>query len=205
MSRIPSISRRAASRRQIAARAVTEACAPWVCVLAALIAVATQPAADELAMAIWATVAAIFCAGVPMAYIVRGVRAKKWDDHHIGERDQRLIPLLVGATSVAVVVVLLITLHAPRPLLALVIAMLAGLVIVVSITHWWKVSIHAAVAAGLLGTLLVLFGPWAWLSLLIVIAVGWSRTVLKAHTWLQIAVGAAVGWLAAIVIFPLLR
>ena len=61
-------------------------------------------------------------------------------------------------------------LGAPRPVLALAAAGLVGLVVAVSVSHWWKMSIHSAVAAGTVVILVLTFGPrllvarrcWAW-------------------------------------------
>lgn len=186
------------------ARVVTELSGPAICAVAGLLVVAIRNAGNG-AGAAWGGFAAIFVAGVPMGYIARGVRAGKWADHHVGEREQRALPLLVAAASVAFAVILLVVVHAPPDLAALVAAMLAGLLIVLAVTHWWKVSIHTAVAAGLLGVFLVIFGLWALLGLTVLVAVAWSRTVMDAHSWPQVTVGALLGFLVAVTIFPLLR
>lgn len=186
------------------ARVVTEISGPAVCAVVGLLVVAIRTAGNG-AGAAWGGVAAVFVAGVPMGYIAKGVKDGKWSDHHIGERDQRAVPLLVAVTSVAVAVVLLVAVDAPRELIALVAAMLVGLLIVLTITHWWKISIHAAVAGGLLGIFLVLFGLWALWGCLLLVAIAWSRTVLDAHTWPQVAAGAVLGWTVAVALFPVLR
>jgi membrane-associated phospholipid phosphatase len=187
-----------------AARAVTELTGPAVCAVAGLLVVAIRNAGGG-AGAAWGGFAAVFVAGVPMAYIARGVAAGRWSDHHVEDRSQRMVPLLVALVSVATCAGLLAAVRAPQELIALVLAMLAGLVIVMIVTRWWKLSIHAAVAGGLLTILVILFGPWALLGLPVLAAVAWSRTVLDAHTWPQVVVGAALGALAAAGVFPLLR
>jgi len=140
-----------------------------------------------------------------MAYIVKGARDGKWSDHHVGEREHRGVPLTIGVVSVSVAIALLVAVHAPRELIALVVAMLAGLVAVLAVTRFWKVSIHTSVAAGFLGVLLVVYGPWALAGTAVLVAVAWSRTVLDAHTWPQVVVGAAIGFAAAVTVFPALR
>jgi len=192
------------TRRRKVARAVTEASGPAVCAMAALLVVAIQ-AAGSGAGAAWGGLAAIFVAGVPMGYIVHGVKAGRWSDHHVDSREQRAVPLLVAAGSVALGIALLLVVHAPRELVALVAAMLAGLLVVLTITHWWKVSIHTAVAGGVLGIMLVLFGPWALAGLPLLAAVGWSRMVLDAHSRAQVVVGALAGFTVACALFPALR
>ena len=88
---------RATVRRQRTrlATVVTEASSPAVCVVVGLVVVAWHSANQGLDAA-WAGLAILLCAGVPMAYIVKGVKAGKWSDHHISRREQRAIPLLVG-------------------------------------------------------------------------------------------------------------
>ncbi|BEP13863.1 phosphatase PAP2 family protein [Acidothermaceae bacterium B102] len=186
------------------AKVVTEVFAPAVCGMVGLVAVAVHNTGSS-AGAAWGGLAAIFVCGLPMAYVIKGVRDGRWDDHHVADREQRALPLLVALTSVVVGAVLLAVVHAPRDLVALVLTVVPELVIAIAVSHWWKISIHAAVVAGLLGILMVLFGPGWLLALPLVALVGWSRMVLKAHTWPQVWVGAALGWAVAVAAFSLLR
>ncbi len=185
------------------ATAVTELSSPAVCVVIGLAVVAWNSASGG-ADAAWAAMAILLCAGVPMAYIAKGVKAGKWSDHHIGRREQRATPLLVALGSVAIASGLLILVSAPRQIIALVLSQLAGLLVVLMITRFWKVSIHCATAGGLLGVFLVLFGPWALLGIAPLALIAWSRVVLDAHTWTQVAVGAGIGFLIGSTLFPLL-
>lgn len=190
--------------RTTVARVITELSGPAICAVAGLLVVAIRSAGNG-AGAAWGGFAAIFVAGIPMAFIARGVKNGRWSDHHVNDRAQRAVPLLVALVSVAAAVVLLIIVQAPRELVALVVAMLVGLLVVLVVTRWWKVSIHAAVAGGLLGIFVILFGPWALVGIVPLAAVAWSRTVLDAHTWPQALVGAALGAAVAVTLFPVLR
>lgn len=182
---------------------ITEISAPAVCVVAGMT-VVTWLSADSTGAAAWGAFAILLCAGVPMAYVVRGVRAGKWSDHHIGRREQRTVPILVALGSVAVAAGLLVLVHAPRPLIALVLAQVAGLLVVLAITRFWKISIHCATAGGLLGVFLVLFGPWALLGLIALPFIAWARVTLDAHTWPQVTAGSAIGLLIGAGLYPLL-
>jgi hypothetical protein len=199
------IARTARRRRStvLVARVVTEASSPTVCAILALFVVAVHTSGSG-AGAAWGGFAAVLVAGVPMGYITKGVRAGKWSDHHIAERGKRSLPLLVAIASVTVAGGLLLVAHAPRELVALIAAMLVGLFAVLAITHWWKVSIHSAVAGGLLGVLVVLFGANALIGTALLAAAAWSRTVLDAHTWPQVVTGAAVGVTIVVTVFPAL-
>jgi membrane-associated phospholipid phosphatase len=193
------------SRRAYAfARVIAEITGPPVVAAAGLLIVAVRSSGGGRGAA-WGSLAAIFAAGLPMAYVAKGVKAGKWSDHHLAERESRTIPLIIAVASVAVGTALLIAVNAPRDLVALVVAMLVGLVVVVVITRWWKVSLHASVAGGFVGILLLLFGPWALVGVPALAIVAWSRTVLQAHTWPQVIIGSAVGFTGASVVFPLAR
>ena len=81
----------------------------------------------------------------------------------------------------------------PRPLLALAVAGLVGLVVAVTVSHWWKMSIHSAVAAGTLVMLALTFGRALLAAVPLLVLVGWSRVRLRDHTLPQVLAG---GWLA---------
>ena len=72
-------------------------------------------------------------------------------------------------------------------------------------THWWKMSIHAGVAAGTATTLIAVYGPRALLGVPLVLLACWARVRLSAHTTAQVIVGALVGALIAATVFPALR
>ncbi|MBN1171922.1 MAG: phosphatase PAP2 family protein, partial [Micromonosporaceae bacterium] len=77
----------------------------------------------------------------------------------------------------------------------------------VVVSHWWKMSIHAAVASGAAMIAALVVGvPWVVLGLLPLVAlVGWSRVRLYDHTMAQVVVGAIVGAGVAGGVFGLLR
>jgi membrane-associated phospholipid phosphatase len=89
--------------------------------------------------------------------------------------------------------------------LALLAAGGTGLVVFTVVTHWWKMSIHAGVAAGTAATLTAVYGPLALLSVPLVLLAGWARVRLSAHTIAQVVAGALVGAVIAGTVFPALR
>lgn len=181
------------------ARVLTEVFAPAVLVAVLLMAVGFH------AGSWWGVAAALFTAGIPMAYVVRGVRRGRLTSHHIPEREHRRGPLLFGLASVVVGTTALVLLGAPRELLALLAAGITGLVVFALVTAYWKMSIHAGVAAGTVSVLVAVYGPIALLGLPLVPLIGWSRLVLKAHTLAQVVAGSTVGALIASTVFPALR
>ncbi len=187
------------------ARLVTELTAPAVLVSLLMIAVSWHSSPGGGRGLAWGLLATLFVTGIPFAYILGGVRRGRFTDHHIGRREQRRVPLLVGLGSVTAGLVLLAVLGAPRPLLALAVAGLVGLVVAVSVSHWWKMSIHSAVAAGTLVILAMTFGRGFLVAAPLLAVVGWSRVRLRDHTVPQVLAGGVVGALIAALAFGLLR
>ncbi len=187
------------------ARIVTELTAPAVLVSLLTVVIGWHSAQGRLSGVGWGLVAVVFASLLPMAYIVGGVRRGRLTDHHVRVREQRRIPLLFGLGSVAAGLALLAVLGAPRPVLALVAAGLVGLVVAVTVSQWWKMSIHSAVAVGTLAVLLVTFGVWVLVATPLLGLVGWSRVRLGDHTPAQVLAGGVLGGLVAAVGFTVLR
>ena len=188
-----------------AARIATEVFAPGVLVAVLMVVVGWHAGNQPGVSRWWGFAGALFAAGIPLVYILRGVRQGRYTDHHIPEREHRRIPLLFGVASVVAGLILLIALDAPRDVLALLAAGMAGLVVFAAITHWWKVSIHAGVVAGTVAVLTTVYGPAGLLALPLVPLICWARVRLSAHTTAQVVVGAALGALIAGTVFPGMR
>lgn len=109
-------------------------------------------------------------------------RRGRLSDRHIGVREQRTKPLALGLLSVLVGLAVLVLFHAPRELVALVVALFVGGLVATVVNHFWKLSVHASVAA-----------------------VGRSRVHPRDHTVLQVFAGTVVGAVVAGVTFGLLR
>jgi hypothetical protein len=187
------------------ARLVTEVLAPAPVIAALLLAVAWHSAATPGEALKWALLAAAFCSFLPMLYILRGVRRGRLTDHHVRLRRQRRGPLLVAVGSVLIGLTLLLVTGAPRDVVALVGAGAVGLLVAVTITLVWKISVHVAVASGAVVVLALVFGP-ALLALAPLVALcAWARVAVRDHTPAQVVAGAAVGAAVAGVAFPLLR
>ena len=133
------------------------------------------------------------------------MRRRRLSDHHIGVREQRPLPLLVGIASVLVGLALLNAWGAPRDLVALVAAMAVGLATSLLVTLVWKVSVHTAVVAGAVAILVLVFGPTLLALAPLVALVGWARVEVGDHTPAQVVAGAGLGATVAAVVFSLLR
>jgi membrane-associated phospholipid phosphatase len=186
------------------ARAVTEVLAPANLAVAQLLLVGWHSIPGPAGLG-WGLLAATFCGLLPYGIVIAGVRRGRWTDRHLRARQQRPVPFLAGIASALAGLAVLLALHAPRPLVALVVAMLAGLAATLLVTLWWKLSVHTAAASGTVAILALVFGPALTLALPAVAVVAWSRVRLGDHTLAQILAGAALGGLVATTVFILLR
>ncbi|WP_285585233.1 hypothetical protein [Herbidospora sp. NBRC 101105] len=150
----------------------------------------------------WGALVAALCGGIPFGVIVAGVRSGRFGDRHIGDRAQR--PWFIGVTVVLVsgTLVLLLMVGAPRVTIACVAVMLATLIVTGSITLWWKISFHTAVAAGSVVVVAWLLPPVPVyvVGAALVGAIAWSRARLGDHTPAQVAAGVAAGGTAAVLV-----
>jgi len=110
-----------------------------------------------------------------------------------------LLPALLAIALASVVcgLLVLLWLDAPGALFALMAAMVAGLAVSLAITSFWKISIHAASAAGTVASLAILVSPWWLLVAPLVLVTGWARVEIRDHTPVQVFVGATVGAVVA--------
>jgi hypothetical protein len=187
-----------------AARLVTEALAPVVIVTSMLLVVGWHAYGSSIGVA-WGFAAALFAGIVPFAFIVRGVRGGKLTDRHIGQREQRRVPLLVGLGCIAVGLVAFVLLGVNRELLAALGACGLGLLISLAVNHWWKMSIHTGTVAGAVMIATETFGELVLLALPLIVLVAWSRVKLRDHSLAQTVVGGVVGAVVAGVAFAALR
>ncbi len=151
--------------------------------------VAWRTAPDIWRALLWWVVIAGGLRGAPFLFILRGVRRGHYSDQHLSVREQRLVPLLFGIACTILVFGLLIVMRVPPALLSIVFAVLIVGVFTLSITLYWKISLHLVGIAGAIVGLSLVFGPvFLWLSPLVVL-VGWARWRVHAHTIPQALAG----------------
>jgi hypothetical protein len=187
------------------ARGLTEIFAPAVLAAVLPIVIGLHAGRTVPVGLAWGLLASVFSAVIPYGMIWYGVRRGRLSDRHIGVREQRTKPLALGLLSVLVGLALLGLLGAPRELVALVVALFVGGLVATVINHFWKLSVHASVAAGSMVVLVLAFGPALLATVVIVAAVGWSRVRLRDHTTAQVVAGTAIGALVSSLVFGLLR
>ncbi|GAC1433382.1 MAG: phosphatase PAP2 family protein [Burkholderiaceae bacterium] len=185
------------------ARIITEVFAPSPLAAVVLIVVAWRYSPTTGEALKWSLLGILFAPVVPLLYLLRQLRRGKVTDHHVRRREQRAgIILFTLACGFAALVVLL-KLGAPSQIIGLICAGAAGLIIALAITHYWKISIHTGVTAGIVVVFLELFGWWMLLLVPLVALVGWARVAVDDHTPAQVTVGAFIGAFVSGITFAL--
>lgn len=140
----------------------------------------------------YACITLFFLSFGPMIYIIIGVRLGKFSDVDVSRRSERVEPFLFGITSVSLGYILLYFSHGPKNLQTLLLITAVSGVIMMIITLWWKISIHASSLAGAITILTALYGAIVLPSLVLLVLVNWSRVVLHRHTLAQVVGGSLV-------------
>lgn len=176
------------------ARVVTEALSPAVVVVALPLAVGWHATAGSVPETVgWGLLVAVFYSVAPMAFVVRGARRGRWEGHWVRDRAHRTVPLLVCLLCALAGLAIMLVGGAPRELVALAWSMIVTLMACLLITRWWKISVHATVAAGAVAVLAFLYGPWLLVLALLVVLVCWSRVAVADHTVSQVVAGTLLG------------
>lgn len=187
------------------AATVTNVFAPAHLVIGLLLLVGAASHASATRGLAWGALAALTVGVLPYAWVLRAVRTGRFVSRHVPDRTHRLLPLAVaGAAAIAGLAILAI-LGAPRQLVALILAMVAGLAVTAAITRYWKISLHTAVAAGTATILTLVYGPALLATGALVAVIGWSRVQQRDHTPLQVLAGGLLGAAIAAALFIPLR
>ena len=167
--------------------------------------VALLTASDILQALLWWVVTAVGVSFAPLFFIQHGVRRGRYTDHHVSQREQRLIPLLFAVACMAITFILLLLLRASPALIATVIGMLISCIIALIMTQFWKISLHVVGITGAITLLGLLGGPLFFLLSPLVLLVSWARWRVEAHTPLQPLAGIALAVAVTVAIFWLFR
>lgn len=142
---------------------------------------------------VYGALAALFVCVLPLILLLVLVRLGKVTDHHVSDRKQRAPVLLMALGSILAGLLVLEAAGAPRSVVAMVLAVVGGVVVLAAVSPFWKMSGHAAAISCSAVIAVLMLGP-AWAPLLLLVpAVGWSRVVLRAHTVAQVVAGSLFG------------
>jgi len=183
----------AGGARLRAARLITELLAPIVLIFVLLVVVAVDSTGSLVRGLVLGLVAAFFAGGLPYAVLILGVRRGRFGDRHLTRRQERPALMALGLASVIAGYFVMRWLAAPGALLALVVAMVAGVAVALAVSLFWKISVHTACVAGSVCVLAILVHPATLVLAPLIVATAWARVTLRDHTPAQVLVGAFVG------------
>lgn len=149
----------------------------------------------------WAILILIIVTGIPLAYLVIGIKRGWVSDMEMTERSERPRFILISLGSDVLALLILHLLHGPHLLSVIVLTYFCLAITMLTISRFWKISLHMAGVGGFSTALLYVFGTpaiWAFLSLPLV---AWARLHRRKHTPAQLVAGAIAGTLVTILIF----
>jgi hypothetical protein len=129
----------------------------------------------------------------PRLCIEYGVRRGWFSNPDLSRRQERALPLAIGAVSVMAAILLVHIAGGAQAVVDSLYAMAFVLAIGLGVTFIWKVSLHVAAMTGAVIILGQLLGAVCVLLVPLVILVAWSRLELREHTLAQVGAGAVVG------------
>jgi membrane-associated phospholipid phosphatase len=191
------------TKRMRIARHVSNILAPATISLPFILLVAFYQAQNQLTAFVYACITLFFLSVGPLVYILICVRLGKLSDIDVSRRSQRAGPFLFGIISVMIGWLVLALTNGPRNLqTVLIIAAFSGIIIMV-ITFWWKISMHASSLGGAATMLTVLYGAVMLPLFVLLVLVSWSRVALRRHTVTQVIAGSLAGIVLSLVILKL--
>lgn len=190
-------------RRVRLARAISTILAPATISVPMILLVALYQARNVISALTYGTMTLLFLCIGPFAYVLLGVRLGKLSDVDVSRRSERLGPFIFGLLSICLGWFALTLTHGPTPLITvLVLTAVSGLVMMI-ITLWWKISLHASSLAGAATMLTALYGAAMLPTFALLVMVSWSRVVLRRHTLGQVVAGSFLGIALAVVVLRL--
>lgn len=186
----PSLSKTPSATRIRVARHISNILSPLAVSLPFIFFVALYHAQNILIALLYALIILFFLSFGPTVYILVGVRTGKFTDPDVSRRSQRVGPFLFGITSALIGLGTLFFTHGPKNLQTLLLITIVSGFVMMIVTFWWKISIHASSLAAAATFLTALYGSVTLPVFVLLIAVCWSRVVLRRHTVGQVIAGS---------------
>ncbi len=150
---------------------------------------------------LWAILMLLIVTGIPLAYLLIGIRRGWVSDMELSRREERPRFILVSLSSDVLAWIMLWLGNGPHLLTVIVLTYFCLAIVMFSISSFWKISMHMAGVGGFSTALVFVFGVpalWAFLSLPLV---AWARLHRRKHTPAQLAAGAIAGIAIALFVF----
>ena len=116
-------------------------------------------------------------------------------------REERTKLYLLAGICIIVSGIILLQFGAPLMLVAAFITALIEILVFISINLWWKISVHTAFVAALVTILVILYGPIAAVSAVLLPLIAWARIKLRHHSLAQVTIGALLASLIVVMVF----
>ena len=191
------------TKQERIARHVSNILAPATISLPFILLVAFYQTQDKLSALVFACITLFFLSVGPLLYIIIGVRLGILSDIDVSRRSQRVGPFIFGIISTTIGWIILSLTDAPRNLQTVMIITVFSGIIMMVITLWWKISMHASSLGGVATMLTALYGAVMLPLFVLLVLVSWSRVVLRRHTVPQVIVGSLAGIVLSLVILKL--
>ncbi|MEP0806971.1 MAG: hypothetical protein HRF47_15935 [Chloroflexota bacterium] len=150
---------------------------------------------------LWALLTLLIVTGIPLAYLLIGIRRGWVSDMELSRREERPRFILVSLSSDVLALLVLYLLGGPHLLTLLVLTYFCLAIVMFSISSFWKISMHMAGVGGFSTALVFVFGAaagWAFFSLPLV---AWARLHRRKHDVPQLIAGALAGSLITLFVF----
>ena len=135
----------------------------------------------------------VFSNLIPIATVLILKKRGIISDLDASQKEQRIFPLTLGIIYSGIAFLILTYMQANPLVRGLMFCYMTNTIITILITRYWKISIHAMGGGGPIAVLWLAEFQYPLPALLILIAVSYSRVILKAHTILQAVAGALLG------------
>ena len=141
----------------------------------------------------WSLVALVILSGLPLVYVLVGIRFGWVTDLELSWREERPRFILVSIASDLLGLAVLYFGGAPRLVWVLAVIYACLGLTMFTISNFWKISLHMVTVSGFSTLLVYVFGPGAWWTFLSLPLVAWARLHRKKHTPAQLLAGAVLG------------
>jgi membrane-associated phospholipid phosphatase len=140
----------------------------------------------------WTMFSYVFILAVAL-FVIVGVMLGIFSNFDVSKREQR--PLLFSFSAFAAFCYLLslIILNGPKVLFVGFFALILGLIGVIIINRWIKVSIHLAAATATLLFVGAVYKGYFFLLLFLIPLLAWARVKMKEHTPMETIIGSILG------------
>lgn len=152
---------------------------------------------------LWAIVGVMLLIGPASIYVYMAYRKGKVTDINLSDREERLRPLIIALIGAMAMTLVLLERSAPKPLTLLSLTLVCELIIIIFVTVFWKISLHALAFSSTITLLAYLYSYYAIFLYVFLVPIGWARIYRKRHTLLQVVAGSVVGVVTALAVFML--